>query len=120
MIRKGLSQSKGLSQILYLIIAASVLMMIAMVITFTATDTIGGVGGNTKEKQCTGSISGKCTATQSGYIEMPSSCFDQNEQVIPAVDSAAGNYPGASAPSGWSSGSYGEASDGTTYVACPS
>jgi hypothetical protein len=32
---------KGLSQILYLIIAASVLMMIAMVITFTATDIIG-------------------------------------------------------------------------------
>lgn len=31
---------KGLSQILYLIIAASVLMMIAMVITFTATDTL--------------------------------------------------------------------------------
>jgi cell division protein FtsL len=41
---------KGLSQILYLIIAASVLMMIAMIITFTATDTIFDVHGEVTVK----------------------------------------------------------------------
>lgn len=82
-----MKKSKGLSQILYLIIAASVLMMIAMVITFTATDTIGGVGGNTKSKQCTGSIQGKCTATQASYVDLPGSCLTQNGNTIPDVPS---------------------------------
>lgn len=123
MIRKGLSQSKGLSQILYLIIAASVLMMIAMVITFTATDTIGGVGGNTKKKQCTGSITGKCTATQASYIELPSSCLTQNGNTIPAVSSTSGSTTTTTTPSGcssWNTDGTCEDGSGTTYVACPS
>jgi hypothetical protein len=60
-------------------------MMIAMVITFTATDTIGDVGGNTKEKQCTGSIQGQCTATRAAYVDLPDSCVTQNDNTIPAV-----------------------------------
>jgi hypothetical protein len=122
------AERKGLSQILYLIIAASVLMMIAMVITFTATDTIGGVGGDSKKKQCTGSITGKCTATQGQYIELPSSCTTNNGNPIPAVSQTAGSVPsGSSTPCGGSftggtcteSSGTGTGSTSTTYVACP-
>jgi hypothetical protein len=102
-------------------------MMIAMVITFTATDTIGGVGGNTQEKQCTGSIQGQCTATQAEYIELPSSCLTQNSNLIPAVNQVAGSaYESPSSPGtgcSWTAGSptctAGTGTNTVTYVQCP-
>ncbi|MFB6241983.1 MAG: hypothetical protein ABEJ36_04225 [Candidatus Nanosalina sp.] len=79
---------KGLSQILYLIIAASVLMMIAMVITFTATDVIGGAGSSSTKKQCLNTVQGLCSATNADYIDMPSSCITQNSMTINALPSS--------------------------------
>ena len=83
-----MSSRKGLSQILYLIIAASVLMMVAMVITFTATDVIGNAGGTATENQCTKAIQGKCAALPSGnsVVSIPSAC-SRNGQWVGAANS---------------------------------
>lgn len=72
---------KGLSQILYLIIAASVLMMIAMVITFTATDTIGGLGGSAEESACSDALSAQCAATGAPAVSVPTTCVKQGQYV---------------------------------------
>lgn len=73
---------KGLSQILYLIIAASVLMMIAMVITFTATDTIGNLGGSAAETACADSLQGKCNAETTEFVSLPKSqCISEGQYV---------------------------------------
>ena len=75
-------ERKGLSQILYLIIAASVLMMIAMVITFTATDTIGGLGGTASETGCVDALQGKCTASATDAVTVPTStCITEGQWV---------------------------------------
>lgn len=75
-------ERKGLSQILYLIIAASVLMMIAMVITFTATDTIGGLGGSASKTACMDSLQGKCTAQATNYVTLPrSQCISKSQYI---------------------------------------
>jgi hypothetical protein len=79
-------ERKGLSQILYLIIAASVLMMIAMVITFTATDTIGGLGGSASKTQCVNSIQGKCTAQQTNYVQLPPGQCTTNSQYVEGIN----------------------------------
>jgi hypothetical protein len=71
---------KGLSQILYLIIAASVLMMIAMVITFTATDIIGGAGGQASTTSCDEALAGKCVANADDYrVSVPSTCISEDQ-----------------------------------------
>ena len=75
-------ERKGLSQILYLIIAASVLMMIAMVITFTATDTIGGLGGQASESGCVDALQGKCAASATDAVTAPTStCITEGQWV---------------------------------------
>lgn len=109
-------ERKGLSQILYLIIAASVLMMIAMVITFTATDTIGGLGGSATESQCQDAVTGKCTAvagTGVDIVEIPSTCvsseadqFVTTKTVYDSKDGSGGLTSSLSAPSGGSTPYY--------------
>ncbi len=85
---------KGLSQILYLIIAASVLMMIAMVITFTATDTIGGLGGSASETACADSLQGKCNAQTTDFVSLPKSqCISEGQYVGNLVDSQVHSDP---------------------------
>jgi hypothetical protein len=71
---------KGLSQILYLIIAASVLMMIAMVITFTATDIIGGAGGQASTTSCDEALSGKCVTRADDFsVSVPQTCVSEGQ-----------------------------------------
>jgi len=84
-------ERKGLSQILYLIIAASVLMMVAMVITFTATDTIGNLGGTAEESACGDSIQGQCTATSATAVSVPTTCVTQDQYVEPYLSQSTVN-----------------------------
>lgn len=79
-----MNSRKGLSQILFLIIAASVLMMIAMVITFTATDTIGNLGTSSSEDQCVQTLQGKCGVQSSddAWVNVPNSCFSDADQTV--------------------------------------
>jgi len=110
-------ERKGLSQILYLIIAASVLMMIAMVITFTATDTIGGVGSDSQEQECTSSIQGLCTATGNTYVDLPSSCVSEDQTSVVGVDP---NDVGTGYASGSLAGSPYSGGPASNYVVlCP-
>jgi len=86
-------ERKGLSQILYLIIAASVLMMIAMVITFTATDTIGGLGGQAEDSACADALTAQCSATSAQYVSVPSTCVTEGQYVDGRLESSV--YPSA-------------------------
>jgi hypothetical protein len=106
-------ERKGLSQILYLIIAASVLMMIAMVITFTATDTIGGLGGSAESTACGDALKAQCTATNSPAVSVPSTCVTQGQWVDSFLQSSVYPTPQRTG-SPITAGNY----DGDGYVAC--
>jgi hypothetical protein len=125
-MRMSSSSRKGLSQILYLIIAASVLMMVAMVITFTATDIIGGAGSQATDTSCGQALQGKCTSLggnpASTYVSVPSTCIREGQFVSPV--SGIGNvYDDAQATSSCScpstaSSCSGSTCDSSVYVAC--
>jgi hypothetical protein len=107
---------KGLSQILYLIIAASVLMMIAMVITFTATDIIGGAGGQATENTCTKAIQGKCATFGSDdrYVTVPGTCIREDQYTGVAASATVVDNPSSSAADCSNPGSC----DETNYIYC--
>ncbi|NMJ76919.1 hypothetical protein GLU64_00700 [Nanohaloarchaea archaeon] len=107
-------QRKGLSQILYLIIAASVLMMVAMVVTFTATDVIGNLGGTAESTACGDSLKAQCTATSSQAVNVPSSCITQDQWVESYLQSRVYPTPQRSASSTINPEDY----EGDGYVAC--
>jgi hypothetical protein len=53
-----------------------------MVITFTATDTIGGLGGQASETGCTDALEGKCAASATNAVEAPTStCITEGQWV---------------------------------------
>jgi hypothetical protein len=81
-------ERKGLSQILYLIIAASVLMMVAMVLTFTATDVLTGTGQGATERQCIEVAESQCDIRQADYVDLPPGCVNENNNLINALPSA--------------------------------
>jgi hypothetical protein len=60
--------------------------MVAMVITFTATDTIGGLGATATDSQCQDALTGKCTTVQGTagtVVQIPTSCVDtENDQFL--------------------------------------
>jgi hypothetical protein len=66
-------ESKGLSQILTLIIAASVLMIAAMLLVFMTTGSVGGVGETTSKAACKNAVNFQCSQT-TGEIDTPASC----------------------------------------------
>jgi hypothetical protein len=106
---------KGLSQILYLIIAASVLMMIAMVITFTATDVIGGAGGQANDAQCTQAVAAKCAANPNAETTtLPTTCIDSEDRLL-----AGEIHPNADASgSGYGAGEVISSPGDTWYAEC--
>ena len=110
-----MSNRKGLSQILYLIIAASVLMMIAMVITFTATDTIGNLGSSSSEDQCVSTLQGQCGVTSSDATAVPSSCFSSDRNNLVTNQIASSNIYQNEDLTGSPSGAY---DSPPYYIAC--
>lgn len=110
-------KQKGLSQILYLIIAASVLMMIAMIITFTASDSIGSLGSQAEEGGCSDALNAKCTATGSQRVSVPTTCVTEGQYVAGFLRGAVQD----SATGGGSAVPPADLASGTTgYVACSS
>lgn len=67
-----MSERKGLSQILYLIIAASVLMMVALSLIFMFNSSVGGSTGDLAA--CRNTASAQCQVTPAEEIDAPSSC----------------------------------------------
>lgn len=75
-----MNQAKGLSQILYLIIAASVLMIAALSMVFMLDEGLSGIvefGGDTDVQACESAIDASCAAGSS-TIDTPRSCLTTN------------------------------------------
>ncbi len=116
-----MEKRKGLSQILYLIIAASVLMMVAMVITFTATDIIGGAGGQATENTCTKALQGKCSTFGGGgsnWVTIPSTCAREGQFLGAASGALIKNQPDGSSSTATCSSPSDSACSGEMYIQC--
>jgi hypothetical protein len=71
---------KGLSQILYLIIAASVLMIAALSLVFMLNDGLSGIidlGGETDTASCERQVEQRC-ADGASTVSTPNSCLTEN------------------------------------------
>ena len=91
----GVTQGKDLSQILYLIIAASVLMMIALSLIFMFNDSVGG--SETSSQACRSSVQSQCQFSGATNIQPPSNCVteagDGTREIISSMRSrATGSY----------------------------
>jgi len=73
-----MTQRKGLSQILYLIIAASVLMMAALSLIFMFNDAVGGGTGDLQA--CNTAIDTRCSTSGASSVEVPSTCTTTNAE----------------------------------------
>ena len=86
-----MTQRKGLSQILYLIIAASVLMMVALSLIFMFNDSVSGSTGDAQA--CQTAIDTQCSVSGSTTISPPPNCVTEdangNKEIISAVRSRA-------------------------------
>lgn len=70
---------KGLSQVLWLIIAAAVLMMVSMTLTMTTNNTLGGFGQQTTVNQCENIMSNKVSSKFEGDVFLaPASCYSSD------------------------------------------
>lgn len=78
-----MTQRKGLSQILYLIIAASVLMMVALSLIFMFNDSVGGGTGDASA--CRTAISTQCSATGASTVYLPPNCQTSDGSLIAGV-----------------------------------
>ena len=82
-----MTNTKGLSQILYLIIAASVLMIAALSMVFMLNEGLSGVidfGGEAENTGCERALQAACSGLAGGQtVNVPSTCVDSNGNVIP-------------------------------------
>ena len=75
-----MNEVKGLSQILYLIIAASVLMIAALSLVFMLNDGLSGIidlGGETDTAGCERQVEQRC-ADGASTVSTPNSCLTEN------------------------------------------
>ena len=82
-----MNNSKGLSQILYLIIAASVLMIAALSMVFMLNEGLAGVidfGGQADTNACERAIQVRCSGQPTGTTlsEAPSACVNSEGDTI--------------------------------------
>ena len=78
---------KGMSQILSLVVGAAILMMVAMLLMFSATDVIGGGVGDAQIDSCTNQIDSQCAVRSS--FDVPSQCHNLDGAEV--NDRATGN-----------------------------
>lgn len=75
-----LSSNKGMSQILSLIVAASVLMMTALIVVFMAQGSLTDLFSSTNTQGCKAQIESKCSFSDS--ISVPTQCESVGTQTI--------------------------------------
>ncbi|MFB6144396.1 MAG: hypothetical protein ABEJ98_03740 [Candidatus Nanohaloarchaea archaeon] len=68
---------KGLSQILWLIISASVLMMAALTMIFLVQGGLGDLGQTSNLQACKSTIQTQCRVSGAPTVDTPSSCLTQ-------------------------------------------
>jgi hypothetical protein len=77
-----MNNTKGLSQILYLIIAASVLMIAALSLVFMLNDGLSGLvefGGEAEATACERQAAQICSGTSGGTYDAPGSCYTTDD-----------------------------------------
>lgn len=65
---------KGLSQILFLIIAASVLMMAALTLIFAFNQGVGQGTSDVGDSACSTTVETQCSISNDGTIDIPGTC----------------------------------------------
>lgn len=86
----NMTTSKGMSQTLALIVAASVLMMTALTVIFLTQGSLGDLGQQSTERQCISTVNAQCQAelattgssVPSTTIRSPESCMDESDNPI--------------------------------------
>ncbi len=68
-----------MSQVLALIVAASVLMMTALTVIFMVQGGLGSFGDTVNQQGCTGAINAQCSATDAPSVSVPSACTSNGE-----------------------------------------
>ncbi len=79
-----MNNTKGLSQILYLIIAASVLMIAALSLVFMLNQGLGGVIDTTGADACTSTVETQCS-TGAEEISTPNSCLNDDGSAVAGI-----------------------------------
>lgn len=70
---------KGLSQVLWLIIAAAVLMMVSMALTFTTQGTLGDFASNNDQNACQQTMDNQLAASAPGdSFDVPRTCLSDD------------------------------------------
>lgn len=87
-----MTNTKGMSQTLALIVAASVLMMTALTVIFLAQGSLGNFGSNAGKQACLNAVRSQCNthrATQDseGIYDTPSACLNSEGELISAITS---------------------------------
>lgn len=83
-----MSKSKGMSQTLALIVAASVLMMTALTVIFLAQGSLTSFGEDSKVTSCESAVNAKCntalrTSTNSeATVGIPNSCMNSDGSLV--------------------------------------
>ena len=82
-----MNNSKGLSQILYLIIAASVLMIAALSLVFMLNQGLGGVIDTTGADACISTVETQCS-TGANSVTTPNSCLNDDGSAVAGLPSS--------------------------------
>ena len=78
---------KGLSQILYLIIAASVLMMAALSLVFAFQSGVTGSNNDAKIQSCTSTVQAACQTTTEDTVSTPATCKNADGDTLEGLPS---------------------------------
>lgn len=82
-----MNKKKGMSQILTLIVAASVLMMTALTLVFMTQGGLGNLFSSSQKQQCLNAIKGKCN-TVGGSLTEPGACDEADIEPTQLQDRA--------------------------------
>ncbi|MFB6100343.1 MAG: hypothetical protein ABEK16_03645 [Candidatus Nanohalobium sp.] len=86
---------KGMSQVLSLIVAASVLMMTALLVIMFTSGSLTGFFKDTGVTSCTSTVKAQCSAGAQS-VELPSTCYGSDGKVKTGVQNQLGIGPSAS------------------------
>ncbi|WP_414837887.1 hypothetical protein ACK3SF_00575 [Candidatus Nanosalina sp. VS9-1] len=109
-------ERKGISQVLFLIIAASVLMMVALTLIFMFQSGAGDTTQQAQTQTCISSVQAKCNSFGDEYVRMPGACIttvDGQRQMLPNTFA-----PHTQGANGYSSVSSLSGTSGAVYADC--
>jgi hypothetical protein len=79
-------KSKGLSQVLSVIVAASVLMMLGLTLTIMTQGSLTDLFGDSQMSSCVQTVNTQCSVTNEPDIDTPNSCIRANADSDQTID----------------------------------